>query len=94
MDKLKNAVDNDGKLRTDALFKTNFCREPYLLVIKDKHIRACLTKLRISSHKLKIEIWRYKKINSDKRFCEVCNSNEVEDDAFILLLNTTFYIMK
>ena len=45
----------DGKLRTYFSFKDHFKTEQYLSVIKNFDKRRCLTKFRISSHKLKIE---------------------------------------
>lgn len=52
---------SEGKLRTYALLKRCFCREPYCTVLKDKYVKNCFTK---------IETGRYKYIQSDKRLCE------------------------
>ena len=49
----------DGKLRTYFSFKDHFETEQYLSVIKNFDKRCCLTKFRISSHKLKIETGRF-----------------------------------
>ena len=84
MEKLENAIEHKGKLRTYALFKKNFCQEPYLQVIKNENVRTCFTRFRISAHKLHIETGRYKKIDSDNRLCEICKSNEIEDEIHFI----------
>ena len=53
---------NDGKLCTFTRIKTNFYFEPYLNILTNHQHRSLVTKLRISAHKLKVEIGRYKKI--------------------------------
>ena len=69
-----------GKLRTYALFKSRFCREPYIKIIKDRNVRSFFTKFRISAHKLNIEIGRYRSIPADQRICTLCQTNSVEDE--------------
>jgi hypothetical protein len=49
----------EGKLRTYLKIKTNFGYENYLSIIKHFEQRRRLSKLRISAHKLQIEIGRY-----------------------------------
>jgi hypothetical protein len=67
--------------------KNEFVLEPYLLHIKDKEVRSCLTKLRISAHKLHIETGRhcipYRPVN--ERICRVCTSGQVESEVQFLL---------
>ena len=75
--------NNVGKLRTYALFKNRLCREPYLNVIKDKNIRKCFSNFRISSHKLEIEIGRYKKVDLNLRTCKLCKSGSIEDEKHL-----------
>ena len=64
--------DNAGKIRTYA-FKNIFKCENYLNVIKDGKIRSCLTKFRISAHKLEIEKGRYSNTPLNNRICKFCN---------------------
>ena len=47
--------------------------------------RKALVKLRISSHKLRIETGRYDKIPREERLCNLCNSNKIEDETHFLL---------
>ena len=49
----------EGKLRTYFKIKTNFGYENYLSIIKNVEQRRGLSKLKISTHKLQIEIGRY-----------------------------------
>lgn len=53
--------------------------------IKDREIRKCFTRFRISAHQLEIEKGRYKGIDAEKRLCKFCNRNEVEDEVHFLL---------
>ena len=55
-------------------FKDHFKTEQYLSVIKDFYKRRCLTKLRISSHKLKIGTGRFTRPLTplEQRVCDHC----------------------
>ena len=68
-----------------TLYKTVTC-ELYLDVIKDKYLCHALTKLRVSSHRLRIETGRYgsNRIERHERLCEVCTSGQVEDEYHFL----------
>ena len=74
-----------GKLRTYSSFKNCLKVEQYLFDIKDREIRKCFTRFRISAHQLEIEKGRYKGIDAEKRLCKFCNRNEVEDEVHFLL---------
>ena len=43
-----------------------------------------LVKLRISNHKLMIEIGRYNQVSKDNRTCPICGSNQIEDETHFL----------
>jgi hypothetical protein len=45
----------------------------------------CITKIRLSSHKLAIEQGRYNKTNRNRRTCKLC-INEIEDEMHFILL--------
>jgi hypothetical protein len=49
-----------------------------------------LCKLRISAHKLKIEVGHYNKTPRNERFCKKCNTDEIEDEMHFLLLCNPF----
>ena len=74
--------NNQGKLRTYALFKNIFQKEKYLSVIKDVSIRKCF--MSFSSHKLEIERGRYKKVPVEKRLCTFCNFDSIEDEKHLI----------
>lgn len=43
-----------------------------------------MTKIRISAHSLEIEVGRYNKISSDRRFCKFCKTEIENEHHFIL----------
>jgi hypothetical protein len=49
-----------------------------------------MCKLRISAHKLKIEVGHYNKTPRNERFCKKCNTDEIEDEMHFLLLCNHF----
>jgi hypothetical protein len=69
---------SEGKLRTYTTFKVHFGCANYLSVIGNFEHRRCLTKLRISAHRLHIETGRYQGIPPHQRLCGQCDSEEVE----------------
>ena len=75
-------------LRTYYLFKDDFCLESYLININDYVVRKCLSKLRMSSHSLEIEIGRHKnpKVPVDQRICNKCVLNVIEDEFHFLVI--------
>lgn len=75
---------SDGKLRTYVTFKSVFGREKYLSIIGNFEQRRSLTKLRISSHHLRIESGRYQGTLLNDRTCTRCNSGDVEDEYHFL----------
>ena len=70
--------DNDGldhnKLRTYKTLKSSFTREPYLELIRNRNQRCFLTRLRVSSHRLKIELGRHTRPKTpvSQRYCPYC----------------------
>ena len=80
-----------NKLRTYALFKTEWCFESYLQHIDNRAKRVLLSKFRIGTCPLRIETGRYesvgrsKGIKAEERVCLCCNRNEVEDEFHFLL---------
>ena len=65
----------------------NFGYEIYLDVLPPK-FRNVLSKLRLSSHKLRIETDRYNRnrINRQLRYCTFCNINDVEDEFHFIIV--------
>ena len=68
------------KLRTYRLLKQDFGIESYLECINDKSIRKCISSLRISAHRSRIERGRFvrPKEEIEDRLCLSCNTVEGE----------------
>ena len=77
--KIRDTVNNPGA-RTYKLFKHSYNMEPYLYHVDNYKHRRSLTKLRTSTHTLKIETDRHKKDKPDviDRKCHHCNITEDE----------------
>ena len=69
---------------TYCKIKTSFRSEKYLHNINNFTLRGAITKLRISSHRLKIETGRYLKLEVNKRLCNKCDLNKIEDEIHFL----------
>ena len=79
--------EGGNKLRTYRLFKTNFELEAYLCNIQNTAHRTALTRLRVGSHRLAIELGRYHKpkpLPIKERLCDLCNV--VEDEYHFLCI--------
>ena len=70
----------------------NFEHQLYLEALNVKIFRVAMTKLRVSSHRLEIEVGRCARSNRthiDERKCRYCNKLE---DEFHFLLECTLYV--
>ena len=59
-------------------------RPKYIDLLKSRNEKAMITKLRVSAHKLRIEGGRYINILKCERFCNVCDSGEIEVEEHFL----------
>ena len=68
-------------------YKIDFGYEIYLDILPPK-LRYILTKLRLSSHKLRNESDRYNRNRTPRllRYCVLCNVNDVEDEYHFVLV--------
>ena len=66
----------------------NFKVADYLLTCKNTKVRYCLSRFRLSSHKLKIETDRYvvPRIPPEQRLCTNCDLNICEDEFHFLIV--------
>ena len=85
-----SSINNSARLDTYCFFKNSFNLEKYLDVIKVSKFRIALTRLRTSSHNLKIESGRHHNIPRNERICENCNSGLVENEYHFLLICSKF----
>ena len=76
--------NENSKLRTYVLIKSDFGMETYLTEIKNVKLRIKLTKFRLSNHSLMIEKGRYTGLKPEERLCPFC-PNLVEDEIHFLL---------
>ncbi len=60
--------------------------EPYLNKINDFRFRTAVSRFRLSSHNLQIEIGRHQHIERNRRLCTQCNMQMVEDENHMLLV--------
>lgn len=87
-----DAINNhQNKLRTYCKFKLSYSLENYVTLLKRKFI-SVFCKLRISSHKLRIETGRYSspRLPPEQRICNHCNLGEIEDE-FHFIMRCTLY---
>ena len=81
---------NNKVLTLYSLIKIDFSCSAYLNIIRNQSLRCFLTKLRLSSHSLRIETGRYGNVRVDRslRICTFYDSQEVEDEFhFVLICN-------
>ena len=76
--------NENSKLRTYSKIKTIIRKEQYLQKIQVVKHRNALSKLRLSNHKLNIEVGRHKRIAKENRFCPFCVDN-IEDEVHFLI---------
>jgi len=80
-----NDIKMYPKLRTYCLFKSRLRLEDYLLVASNAVGRRIHTSLRSGTNKLAIELDRWKKIPKEERFCQQCDTKEVETELHFLV---------
>ena len=80
-----------GKLDTYTKIKCNFGFENYLNS-ENFALRRDITRFRISSHRLNIEIGRYARIDRADRLCTICSLGVLGDEIHLLLACPTFMV--
>jgi hypothetical protein len=81
-----NSIDQSTSLPLYNYFKPVFGQEQYLNKLPVKSMVA-ISKLRLSSHCLRIVTSRYtnNRIPLEERLCTLCNLNEIEDEFHLVL---------
>ena len=82
------------KLEFYQIFKIEYAPSHYLDLTTRTSERRVLTKLRISNHKLMIELGRYNQISRDNWLCQVCGSNQIEDEIHFLFHCSKYSIIR
>jgi hypothetical protein len=82
-----------SKLRTYIKVKHSIGLENYLLAVKCFKKRQYITRLRISSHDLRIESGRYCRppLPCDSRICLFCDTGDVESEEHFIM-DCSFYV--
>ncbi len=78
------AKQQKPKLRIYILFNDNVNIEPYVLSFLPKYQRSVFAKLHYGILPLGIETDRYHNIRLEERKCELCQSNEIEDEIHFI----------
>lgn len=81
---LTNEMLKDGKLSTYLFLKTNFGLEKYLTLLRPEY-RKPICRLRVSAHRLLIEMGRYNNTPRTERICKNCMCNEIEDEEHFII---------
>jgi hypothetical protein len=81
----KNEVQVKSKLRTYKLIKTEVGQEDFIKTTLSRVARSILFRLRSGVLPLKIETGRFRSVPSDKRICELCNLNEIENEIHFVI---------
>ena len=79
INEIKKSSSDDldhNKLRTYKTVKSSFTREPYLELVRNRNQRCFLSRLRVSSHRLNIELGRHTRPITPvgQRYCQYCCS--------------------
>ena len=77
-----NVLHND-KCITYRIFKEVFEFESYLTLLPER-LRILFTQFRLTNTKLPIETGRWFNIDRNKRYCTLCNRNEIGDEFHLL----------
>ena len=80
-----HTLQHSQKLNFYYKIKMNYSPSVYLDLTRKNPSRKTLVKLRISSHKLRIETGRYDNIPRDERLSNLCNCNKIEGETHFLL---------
>ena len=80
-------INASSRCRLYRNLKEDFELAPYLRKNKNKDLRQCLTKIRLSSHKFFIERgrWLKPKVEYCDRLCTLCEKRDIEDEYHIIL---------
>ena len=101
---VEGSATNHNKLRTYQKFKSSFTREPYLDLTKNRNQRCHLSRIRVSSHSLRVERGRYTcpPTPLDQRTCQYCTGVEGAarsecapiDDEYHFIMNCEMFAQK
>ena len=77
------SIEENSRSKNYRMYKSEFKFEKYLVMLSDFH-RTVLARFRLGSSKLPIERGRYQNIVRERRYCNLCDENEVGDEFHLL----------
>ena len=82
-----NDIEQNPILRTYAVFKEKHCLENYIQCLSFKKYQQAISRFRVSSHRLGIELGRHQKprLPVEQRLCIFCNSRKLDDEMHFLI---------
>ena len=82
-----NNAEKHPILRTYTVFKEKLCLETYIQCMPIKKYQQAISRFRVSSHRLGIELGRHKKpyLPVEKRLRHFCRSGNVDDEYHFLI---------
>ena len=84
---------NQGKLRTLKKIETKFDTEKYIFAMNNLKHRHAVTKLRISAHRLPVEVGRYNNTPYEQRICNHYSLNKVGNEQhYVMECNNAKFI--
>ena len=90
----QQTLQHSQKFEFYKIFKNEYAPSNYLELSTRTSERRALTKLRVSNHKLMIELGRYNHISRDDRICPVCGSNKIKDEIHFLFYCSKYSIIR
>ena len=89
-------IQLSSRCRLYKELKDNHEMEPYLQRNINRALRITLAKLRLSSHKLLVEIgrWLKPKIEYGNRLCTLCSKIDIQDEYHVLMVCPHYTILR
>ena len=85
----RESMQSNGVLTVYKHLKQQFEYEHYLDIVTNKSLRSCVTRMRVSGHKLRIETGRYgpQRVIREERHCIICTNTmrDIEDEFHFIL---------
>ena len=88
-DQWRENVENSSKCFFYKEYKTELAMEKYLMSL-NYNSRTYLTKLRVSNHKLPIELGRHQDVAKIDRICTFCNKYDIGDEYHYMFICKKF----
>ena len=85
IDVWEKEINRFPKLEIYSMVKECFQCAPYLINNCDFKSRQALSRLRTSSHNLRIEVGRYLGQRRDQRICTICQNGDYEDEFHFIM---------